>query len=92
MTSIATKLGTFGAGLLGGLMVTFLFLSMTLAADENGPNSTGLKMTDFMNNGRPMAQGSSRIAGPPPLALRVSTGQSPSPDKTIFLPLIIKGP
>lgn len=86
MKYMTTKFGAFGAGLIGGLLVTFLFLSVTLAAGD-----IGRKMPGFINNGRPAAQSSSRIAGPPPLALRLSTGQTPSPDNNNYLPIIIKG-
>jgi hypothetical protein len=85
MNYTATKFGAFGAGLIGGLLATFLFLSVTLAADDIGRKTSG-----FINNGRPAAQSNSRIAGPPPLTLRLSTGQSPSPDNNIYLPLIVK--
>jgi hypothetical protein len=86
MKYTATRFGAFGAGLIGGLLATFLFLSVTLAAGD-----ISREMPGFINNGRPAAQSSGRIAGPPPLALRLSTGQSPSPDNNIYLPLIIKG-
>jgi hypothetical protein len=91
MKYLTTKFGAFGAGLIGGLLVTFLFLSVTLAAGENRPNDIGREMPGFINNGRPAAQSNSRIAGPPPLALRLSAGQNPSPDNNNYLPLIIKG-
>jgi hypothetical protein len=86
MKYTATKFGAFGAGLIGGLLATFLFLSVTLAADDIGRERLG-----FINNGGPAAQSSGRIAGPPPLALRLSAAQSPSPeDNNIYLPLITK--
>jgi hypothetical protein len=89
MKYTAIKFGAFSTGLIGGLLVTFLFLSVTLAAGENRPNDTGREIPGFINNGRPAAQSSSRIAGPPPLALRLSTGQGPSTDN-VYLPLIIR--
>ena len=85
MKYTATKFGAFGVGLIGGLLATFLFLSVTLAAGDIGRERSG-----FINNGRPSAQISSRIAGPPPLALRLSAGSDLSPDNNIYLPLITK--
>lgn len=97
MNYLTMKLGAFGAGLLGGLLVTFLWLGVSLAANE-GPGLT--RLTDLA---RPAAQTVDRIAGPPPLALRLSPAAQPTPgptpegtpgpaplDKFTFLPIVLK--
>lgn len=76
MNHQATRLGVFGAGLLGGFLVMSLGLGIASAANTHRPDGLGREAI------APAAHSSGRLAGPPPLALRVSLGSEQ------FLPLI----
>jgi hypothetical protein len=91
MKYIATKFGAFGVGLIGGLMITFFFLSVTFAASEHISGNVGQSIGGLVTDGRQAAQSGTRLAGPPALALRFNTPQTGPLDNNTYLPIVIKG-
>ena len=72
MRYLAVRLSAFGAGLMGGLLASLLLLHVALATNGEATREG-------------IAAASARIAGPPPLALRLS-----SPQYDVYLPVVLK--
>jgi uncharacterized repeat protein (TIGR01451 family) len=66
MKHIAAKFGAWGLGLIGGLIGTLLLINIVVASPVNRPSAQNLP--------------ANRIAGPPPLALRLSSVQDVAPE------------
>lgn len=74
MRYLTVRLSTFAVGLLGGLLLSLLLLHMVFAA--NGRVATVA-----------YTAANTRIAGPPPLTLRLSSSQ---PQYNMYLPIMLR--
>jgi hypothetical protein len=77
MRVFAVRLSAFGVGLVGGLLASLLLLHVALAAN-GGARLEGIA-----------AASGTRIAGPPPLTLRLS-GPVSEPQYDVYLPVVLR--
>jgi hypothetical protein len=75
MRVFAVRLSAFGAGLMGGLLASLLLLHVAFAAGERVATVA-------------LTANSMRIAGPPPLSLRLSVPVS-GPQYDVYLPVVL---